>query len=64
MTVVESYICGNKIDPLDSSSKLPPNVASLLIEGIAQNTTGSVFIPEVSPEDTISFIQFVSSQDF
>ncbi|KAL2503195.1 Calcium-transporting ATPase 8 [Forsythia ovata] len=46
MTVVEAYSCGNKIDPPDNKSLLPPNVISLLIEGIAQNTTGSVFVPE------------------
>lgn len=47
MTVVEAYSCGNKIDPPDNKSLLPSNIMSLLIEGIAQNTTGSVFVPEV-----------------
>lgn len=51
MTVVEAYICGKKIDSPDNSSQLPPKVASLLIEGIAQNTTGSVFMSEVSEQD-------------
>ncbi|XP_022854989.1 calcium-transporting ATPase 8, plasma membrane-type-like [Olea europaea var. sylvestris] len=46
MTVVEAYSCGNKIDPPDNKSLLPSNIMSLLIEGIAQNTTGSVFVPE------------------
>ncbi|KAI3443397.1 hypothetical protein Pfo_000062 [Paulownia fortunei] len=46
MTVVEAYACGKKIDPPDNKSLLPPRVISLLIEGITQNTTGSVFVPE------------------
>ncbi|XP_022869691.1 calcium-transporting ATPase 5, plasma membrane-type-like [Olea europaea var. sylvestris] len=47
MTVVKAYSCGNKIDPPDNKSLLPPNIISLLIESIAQNTTGSVFVPKV-----------------
>lgn len=47
MTVVDTYICGKKFDPSENQSVLPPKVASLLIEGIAQNTTGSVFMSEV-----------------
>ncbi|KAG8376409.1 hypothetical protein BUALT_Bualt09G0060500 [Buddleja alternifolia] len=46
MTVVEVHACGKKIAPPDNKSLLSPSVASLLIEGIAQNTTGSVFVPE------------------
>ncbi|XP_073158558.1 calcium-transporting ATPase 10, plasma membrane-type-like [Henckelia pumila] len=46
MTVVEVHACGQKIDPPDNKSLLPPPVISYLIEGIAQNTTGSVFVPE------------------
>ncbi|KAL3642811.1 Calcium-transporting ATPase 8, plasma membrane-type [Castilleja foliolosa] len=46
MTVVEAYACGRKIDSPDDKSVLPPRVISLLIEAIAQNTTGSVFVPE------------------
>ncbi|CAA2987917.1 calcium-transporting ATPase 10, plasma membrane-type [Olea europaea subsp. europaea] len=46
MTVVKAYSCGNKIDPPDNKSLLPPNIISLLIESIAQNTTGSVFVPK------------------
>lgn len=48
MTVVEAYGCGRKIDPPDSSSELPDTLTSLLIEGIALNANGCVFIPEVS----------------
>ncbi|KAG8647926.1 calcium-transporting ATPase 10, plasma membrane-type isoform X2 [Manihot esculenta] len=46
MTVVSTYIGGQKIDPPDSKSELPPMLFTLLVEGIAQNTTGSVFVPE------------------
>lgn len=45
MTVVEAYAGGRKIDPPDSNSQLSPIVTSLLVEGIAQNTTGSVYLP-------------------
>ncbi|GKA45819.1 polyubiquitin 11 [Tanacetum coccineum] len=46
LTVVEAYICGKKIDPPTKTSELPSGIVSLLIEIIAQNTTGSVFLPE------------------
>ncbi|XP_052181723.1 calcium-transporting ATPase 9, plasma membrane-type [Diospyros lotus] len=43
MTVVEAYSGRRKIDPLDDSSQFVKEVSSLLHEGIAQNTAGSVF---------------------
>ncbi|MFS7934783.1 putative P-type Ca(2+) transporter [Helianthus anomalus] len=46
MTVVEVYVCGKKIDPPNNTSELSSGVTSLLIESVAQNTTGSVFVPE------------------
>lgn len=46
MTVVEAYANGKKVEPADKKALLSPMVASLLIEGIAQNTTGSVYMPE------------------
>ncbi|XP_019197914.1 PREDICTED: calcium-transporting ATPase 9, plasma membrane-type-like [Ipomoea nil] len=46
MTVVEAHICGERVDLADAKSRLPPNTMSLLLEGIALNTTGSVFLPE------------------
>ncbi|KAL9377225.1 hypothetical protein Peur_031345 [Populus x canadensis] len=46
MTVVEAFSGGKKMDLPESKSQLPPILSSLLIEGIAQNTTGSVFVPE------------------
>lgn len=47
MTVVECYAGFQKMDPPDSSSKLPSAFTSILVEGIAHNTTGSVFRSEV-----------------
>ncbi|KAG7540966.1 P-type ATPase cytoplasmic domain N [Arabidopsis thaliana x Arabidopsis arenosa] len=46
MTVVECYAGFQKMDPPDSSSKLPSAFTSILVEGIAHNTTGSVFRSE------------------
>ncbi|TVU10103.1 hypothetical protein EJB05_43611, partial [Eragrostis curvula] len=46
MTVVEAHLGGTKLDPCDNTRMLGNSVASLLIEGIAQNTTGTVFLPE------------------
>ncbi|VVB16277.1 unnamed protein product [Arabis nemorensis] len=42
MTVVESYAGGKKTD----TEKLPATITSLVVEGISQNTTGSIFVPE------------------
>ncbi|KAL5216776.1 hypothetical protein ABZP36_008177 [Zizania latifolia] len=46
MTVVESYFGGKKMDPPDNVQVLSTTVSSLIIEGIAQNTSGSIFEPE------------------
>ncbi|XP_027333647.1 calcium-transporting ATPase 10, plasma membrane-type-like isoform X1 [Abrus precatorius] len=46
MTVVEAYIGGKKIDPPHDKSQLSPMLCSFLIEGVAQNTNGSVYVPE------------------
>ena len=47
MTVVEAFVGRKKLNPPDDSSKLDPQVLSLINEGIAQNTTGNVFLPKV-----------------
>uniref|UniRef100_A0A7N0TGN1 Calcium-transporting ATPase n=1 Tax=Kalanchoe fedtschenkoi TaxID=63787 RepID=A0A7N0TGN1_KALFE len=54
MTVVAAYVGEKKSEPPYSSSLFSPRVCSLLIEGIAQNTTGSVFRPEGGGEVEIS----------
>ncbi|KAK9054776.1 hypothetical protein SSX86_025855 [Deinandra increscens subsp. villosa] len=43
MTVVEAYVGQKKIDPPEDGLQYHTTVASLLNEGIAQNTAGSVF---------------------
>jgi hypothetical protein len=47
MTVVEAHFIGTKLDPCDDVRAISRSAAALLIEGIAQNTTGTVFLPEV-----------------
>ncbi|XP_047961030.1 calcium-transporting ATPase 9, plasma membrane-type-like [Salvia hispanica] len=44
MTVVEAYVGKKKIDPPEDGSQLPASVSSLVDEGLAQNTSGSVFL--------------------
>ncbi|XP_035539232.1 calcium-transporting ATPase 9, plasma membrane-type-like isoform X1 [Juglans regia] len=44
MTIVEAYAGRKKIKSPGDSSQLHPLLSSLLFEGIAQNTTGNVFI--------------------
>lgn len=47
MTVVEAHFIGTRFDPCDDVRAISRSSAALLIEGIAQNTTGTVFLPEV-----------------
>nr|KYP52553.1 Calcium-transporting ATPase 10, plasma membrane-type [Cajanus cajan] len=46
MTVVEACIGGKKISPPHDKSQFSPTLCSLLIEGVAQNTNGSVYAHE------------------
>ncbi|KAJ0985137.1 hypothetical protein J5N97_003493 [Dioscorea zingiberensis] len=46
MTVMEAYIGGIRLDAPDSFERISSTLTSILIEGIALNTTGSVFEPE------------------
>lgn len=48
MTIVEAYVGGKKLASPDSIQLLSSDMSTLLIEGIAQNTTGNVFVPEVN----------------
>ncbi|KAK4754923.1 hypothetical protein SAY87_008680 [Trapa incisa] len=54
MTVVEAYAGGKKIVPADTAPYLPSVLVSLLIEGIAQNTNGSVYAPDGGGEVEVS----------
>ncbi|KAI4355895.1 hypothetical protein L6164_004623 [Bauhinia variegata] len=54
MTVVEAYVGRKKINPPDDSSQLHQEVLSLINEGIAQNTTGNVFVPKDGGEAEVS----------
>lgn len=54
MTVVEAYANGKKVDPPNDGSLLSPMLSSVLIEGVAQNTTGCVFLPEGGGDVEIS----------
>lgn len=47
MTVVEAYVGRNKLNPPNDSSKVHPEILSLINEGIAHNTTGNIFVPKV-----------------
>ena len=60
MTVVEAYVAGKRLEDANDSKLLPPTVSSLLIEGIGQNTTGNIFVPEASCIFFIQFFQTVS----
>jgi P-type Ca2+ transporter type 2C len=47
MTAVEAYVGGEKMDHSKKSNQISDKLVILLVEGIAQNTSGSVFMPEV-----------------
>ena len=48
MTVVEAYFGGKKMGSPDNAQTLSADVTSLIVEGIAQNTSGSIYEAEVS----------------
>jgi Ca2+-transporting ATPase len=50
MTVTEAYFGGKKMVPADNTEMLSASVSTMIIEGIAQNTSGSIFEPEVSQD--------------
>ncbi|XP_012845372.1 PREDICTED: calcium-transporting ATPase 10, plasma membrane-type-like [Erythranthe guttata] len=47
MTVVEAYVGKQKMDPPEDGAQLHATISSLLDEGLAQNTSGSVFLSNV-----------------
>uniref|UniRef100_A0A0E0KUV2 Cation-transporting P-type ATPase N-terminal domain-containing protein n=1 Tax=Oryza punctata TaxID=4537 RepID=A0A0E0KUV2_ORYPU len=54
MTVVEAYFGGKKMDPPDNVQVLSSSISSLIIEGIAQNTSGSIFEPENGKDQEVT----------
>ncbi|CAL1386810.1 unnamed protein product [Linum trigynum] len=46
MTVVDACVGKNRINTASDSSELHTEARSLLCEGVAQNTTGNVFVPK------------------
>ena len=48
MVVSEAYAGRKTLNQPDDSSQLHELVSSLLYEGVAQNTTGNVFVPKES----------------
>ncbi|KAF7837972.1 calcium-transporting ATPase 8, plasma membrane-type [Senna tora] len=54
MTVVEAYSGGKKIEPPDNKAELSPNLCTLILEGIAQNSNGSVYMPEGGTDIEVS----------
>ncbi|KAL6841111.1 hypothetical protein ACP4OV_029080 [Aristida adscensionis] len=54
MTVVEAYLGGNRMDSPGSAQMLSANVTSLIVEGIAQNTSGSISEPQDGEEPDVT----------
>ncbi|PUZ48775.1 hypothetical protein GQ55_7G273800 [Panicum hallii var. hallii] len=54
MTVVEAYFGGKKMGSPDNAQMLSSDVTSLIVEGIAQNTSGSIFEPEGGQEPEVT----------
>ncbi|XP_062183925.1 calcium-transporting ATPase 5, plasma membrane-type isoform X2 [Phragmites australis] len=54
MTVVEAYFGGKKMDSPENPQTLSANVTSLIVEAIAQNTSGSIFEPEGGQEPEVT----------
>lgn len=64
MTVVEAYVGGTRLDDVGNTKMMSAIVSSLLMEGISQNTTGSVFEPEVTDLFTVHYWQCVFFQRY
>ena len=48
MTVVEAYAGKKNLSPASDATQMHTNQSTLVIEGVALNTTGSVFVPKVN----------------
>ena len=53
MTIVEAYVGGKKTDPPEKKSESSSMLYSLLVEGIALNSNGSVYVPEVCQKESV-----------
>ncbi|KAF7806693.1 calcium-transporting ATPase 10, plasma membrane-type-like isoform X1 [Senna tora] len=51
MSVADAYIGRKKMDPPHNKSELSPQLCSLLLEGVAYNTNGSVYVPQGDDTD-------------
>lgn len=47
MTVVEAYAGRKRLNPPNDAAQMHKEQSTLVIEGVAVNTTGSVFVPKV-----------------
>ncbi|XP_023537316.1 calcium-transporting ATPase 10, plasma membrane-type-like [Cucurbita pepo subsp. pepo] len=54
MTIVEAYVGGKKTDPPEKKSESSSMLYSLLVEGIALNSNGSVYVPESGGEAEVT----------
>ena len=63
MTVVEAFTGGRKIVLSGDKPDLSPMLSSLLIEGIAFNTNGSVYMPEVCLKYLCCFLGKIFKQN-
>ncbi|KAK9757137.1 hypothetical protein RND81_01G142900 [Saponaria officinalis] len=54
MTVVEAYAGKKKLSPPSDASQMTAEHSTLVIEGVAVNTTGSVFVPKNGGDTEVS----------
>ncbi|XP_057535535.1 calcium-transporting ATPase 9, plasma membrane-type-like [Amaranthus tricolor] len=54
MTVVEAYAGKKNLSPASDATQMHTNQSTLIIEGVALNTTGSVFVPKDGGDAEVS----------